>query len=178
MSISQTSSSKKAEKKDAKKTIVDFKCRVLELLEILVKKQHGKPLALLLLSSLLTLLRTTSNPLVSQKASDLLREYSRLCKGKELQQIESADSVFQMLESVHQEALKTGSNAHAGACSQASLLLVRILAGHGNEHLRRVVRIYATTYAASQEKALFEKNFRVKMSLFTDFNNWAISFGE
>ena len=170
--------SKKTEKKDARKTIVDFKCRVLELLDIFVKKQHRKPLALLLIPSLLALLRTTSNSQVSQKASDSLREYSRVCKGKELQQVESADSLFRMLESVHEEALIMGSNAHAGACSQASLLLVRILAGLDREHLRQVVRIYARTYAASQEKALFEKNFKVKMSLFTDFSNWAVSVGK
>ena len=170
--------SKKSEKKDAKKTIVNFKCRVLELLEMFVKQQHGKRLTLLLLLPLLTLLRTTSNPQVSQKTSDLLREYSRLSKGKELQQVNDAEPLFQMLEIVHQEALKTGSNAHASACSQASLLLVRILAGHEVERLRRVVRMYADTYAASQEKVLFEKNSRIKMSLFTDFNNWAISFGK
>ena len=170
--------SKKIEKKDAKKTIIGFKCRVLELLEIFVRKQHKKPLAMHLLPTLLTLLRTTSNPQVSQKASDLLRDYARLSKGKELPQVEDADVVVQMLESIHQEALMTGSNAHANCCSQASLLLVRTLAGHDREYLREIVRIYARTYVLSHEKALFEKNFRVKMSLFTDFNNWAASFGK
>ena len=168
--------SRKTERKDAKKTIVDFKCRVLELLEIFIKKQHQNALALHLVLPLLTLLRTTSSPLVSQKAGDLVREYVRLCKGEKLPVVENAQVIFEKLQAVHQEALVQASNTHASGCSRASLLLVKVLASHNTEHLSRVIEIYGSTFSASQKKALAEKNFKVKMSLFTDFNNWVSSF--
>lgn len=167
--------SKKVEKKDAKKTIFDFKCRVLELLDIFIKKRHQSSFALSLIMPLLTLLRTTSSPQVSQKAGDLLREYTRLCKGKELPVITDLQTIFEMLQSVHQEVLIQASNAHATGCSQASLLLVRILASHEPEQLGKVMDMYGATFSASQKKAMVEPNFKVKMSLFTDLNNWVSS---
>ena len=172
--------SKKFENKTAKKNIVDFKCRVLELLEIFVKKQHRKYLALKLVLPVLVLIRTTSNPQVSQKAINLLREYSRLSKGKNQSPVvdqggdKDPGSVVLMLQWVHKEAMMPGSNAHANACSQASLILVRILADYGE--MDEIVQTYGQTYVSSYEKALSEKNFRVKMSLFIDFNNWAASY--
>lgn len=160
--------SKKTEKKDAKETIVNFKCRVLELLEIYVKQQHGNTLALTLLLPILTITRKTQSPLVSTKACNLMREYARGCKGDGLPSIEDADAVFDLLEAVHTEATNEGSNAHATACSQASLLLVRVLVAHNRECLRRVVKIYAGT----QEKTLFASSCKVRTSFFTDWQNW------
>lgn len=166
---------KKTETKDAKKTIIDFKCRVLELLEIFVKKQHQNALALLLISPLLTLLRTTFSPQVSQKAGDLLREYTRLCKGKGLPAIENVHTIIDLLEFVHGEALIQGPHTHTSGCSQASLLLAKVLANHDMDLLDQVVDIYSSTFSASQKKAIADQNFKVKMSFFTDFNNWVSS---
>ncbi len=160
--------SKKTEKKDAKETIVNFKCRVLELLEIYVKQQHANSLALSLLVPVLTVLRTTTSPLVSNKACNLMREYSRVCKGDDLPSVEDVNAVFDVVEEVHVEAMKEGSNAHATACSQASLLLIRVLAAHDRECLRRVVK----TYAGTLERALFDTSCKVKTSFFTDWQNW------
>lgn len=160
--------SKNIEKKDAKETIVNFKCRVLELLEIYVKQQYGNTLALSLLLPVLMVTRSTTSPLVSTKACNLMREYARVCKGDGLPSIDNVDAIFDLLEEVHEEATKEGSNAHATACSQASLLLVRMLVSHDRECLRRVVRIYAGT----QEKTLFDANCKVRTSFFTDWQNW------
>ena len=163
--------SKKSEKKDAKVNMVNFKCRVLDLLEIYVKQEHGNGLGLSLSLPVLTLIRTTTSPLVSRKACDVMREYARLCKGDGVPQIEDIESEFGLLEAVHAEAMKEGSNAHATACSQASLLLVRVLVAHDREYLRRVVKIYGAT----QESALFDSSNRVKTSFFTDWLNWCTS---
>ncbi|KAL8648796.1 MAG: hypothetical protein Q9226_005839, partial [Calogaya cf. arnoldii] len=67
--------SKKKQKMDAKETIVNFKCRVLELLEIFVKQRHKEPLALDLLLPLLTVIRTTTSRVVSGKACDVMRGF-------------------------------------------------------------------------------------------------------
>lgn len=163
--------SKKTEKKDAKENIVNFKCRVLDLLEIYVKQEHGNGLALGLSLPILTLVRTTTGPLVSRKTCEVMREYARLCKGDGVPHIEDAEAVYDLLEAVHIEAMKEGSNAHTSACSQASLLLVRVLVAHDRECLRRVVRIYGAT----QESALFDSSCKVKTSFFTDWLNWCAS---
>lgn len=163
--------SKKTEKKDAKENISHFKCRVLDLLEIYVKQEHGNGLGLSLLLPLLTLIRTTTNSLVLKKACNVMREYARLCKGDGVPQVEDTESVFGLLETVHIEAMKEGSNPHASACSQASLLLVRVLVAHDRECLRRVVKIYGAT----QENSLFDSSCKVKTSFFTDWLNWCTS---
>ncbi len=163
--------SKKTEKKDARETIVNFKCRVLELLEIYVKQQHANLLTLTLLLPLLAVIRTTTSPLVSTKACNLMRECSLRCKGNGLPTVTDIESMFERLSSVHIEAGKGASNAHGSACSQASLLLVRALVSQDREYLRRVVKVYAST----QEKILFDSNCKVKTSFFTDWLNWCTS---
>ena len=162
---------KKNEKKDAKDNIVNFKCRVLDLLEIYVKQEHASGLCLSLLLPILTLIRTTTSPLVSRRACDVMREYARLCKGDGVPHIKDTESVFGLLEAVHSEAMKEGSNAHASACSQASLLLVRVLVARDRECLRRVVKVYGAT----QESALFDSSCKVKTPFFTDWLNWCTS---
>ncbi|KAL9124859.1 MAG: hypothetical protein Q9217_005864, partial [Psora testacea] len=162
---------KKSGKKDAKETIINFKCRVLELLEIFVKNEHDSNRALYLILPILSLIRTTGSSLVSKKACNLIHEHARVCKGGRLPNIPEPDSALDLLRHVHEEAGKEASNVHASACSQASLLLVRILVAHDREQLRRIVGIYAST----QERGLFEQTFKVKTSFFTDWLNWCNS---
>ncbi len=163
--------SKKTEKKDAKETIVNFKCRVLDLLEIYVKQQHANRLALSLLLPLLKCIRTTTSPQVSSKACNVMREYARVCKGDRVPSIEDTDAIFDLLESVHAEAMKEGSNAYVSAYSQASLLLVKVLVAHNRDCFRRVLRIYGDT----QEKYFFDANCKAKPAFFTDWQNWCTS---
>ena len=161
----------KNEKKDAKENISNFKRRVLDLLEIYVKHEHGNGLGLSLILPLLTLIRNTSNSLVSEKACEVTRKYEQSCKGNGVPQVEDTESVFGLLEAVHIEAMKQSSNAHAKACSRASLLLVRVLVARDRECLRRVVKVYGAT----QESFLFNSDCVVKASFFTDWLNWCTS---
>ena len=163
--------SKKTEKKDAKETIVNFKCRVLDLLEIYVKQQHGNRLALSLLLPLLKCIRTTTSPQVSSKACNVMREYARACKSDKVPVIEDTDAIFDLLRAVHAEAMKEGSNAYVSAYSQASLLLVKVLVAYDRECFRRVLRIYGDT----QEKYFLDANCKVKPAFFTDWQNWCTS---
>ncbi|KAL9582561.1 MAG: hypothetical protein Q9212_003222, partial [Teloschistes hypoglaucus] len=143
--------SQKSQKKDAKETIVNFKCRVLELLDLFVRKRHYDLLTLELLLPLLTCIRTTTSSLVSNRAYNLIREYSRLCKNKSLPPLHSKTSkktTIRLLKAIHAEAALEASNAHSSACSQASLILVKILVGAGRENLAKVVKVYAKTMGA------------------------------
>ena len=63
--------------------------------------------------------------------------------------------------------------AHTAACSQASLLLVKVLVAADRTNVERVVEIYAQT----QAKWLLGEA-RVQPSLFSDFINWATSFSK
>ena len=160
--------SKKVEKRNATETIVNFKCRVLELLEIFIKQRHASTLAINILPPLLVVIRTTTSKLVSNKACGLIRDHARLCKGKNVLRTEERDGMLDVLRSIHEEAAKDGSNAFTSACSQASLLLARVLAAQNSENLREV----AATYAHTQERLLFDPQCKVKVSFFLDWLNW------
>ena len=160
--------SKKNEQKDAKETIINFKCRVLELLDVLVRNEHKKAQSLSILMPVLRLTRTTDSPLVSRKACDLVRQFSQKCKGSGLTKAPDTGSTMALLKAIHEESGKGGSNNHASACSQASLQVVRVLAAHDRELLRQVVALYAST----QESFLMDSTSQIKASLFTDWLNW------
>lgn len=158
--------SKKVQKKEAKETIINFKCRTLELLEIFIKQQHSNLLALNLLIPLLKTIRTSSK-VVSSKACEVIRTYTHICKGPGLPKVQDKTVIFDLLEQVHHQATREGSNAYMGCCSQVSLLLVKILAAHDRENLRGVLAVYRQT----QEKATFDPQCYVKTSFFSDWLN-------
>lgn len=162
---------KKSKRKGAKDAIINFKCRVLEMLEIYIKLRHADASCLKIILPILVLARTSTNPLVSRKACELVREYSRFCKGESVPKTEQLHSTLDLLRSVHDEAGKQASNAHTSACSQASLILVRSLVRLDKRHLREVIKIYAST----QEKALFSQEVRIKTAFFSDWLNWSMS---
>ncbi|KLJ12805.1 DNA polymerase phi subunit [Blastomyces silverae] len=164
--------SKKKEQKDARETMLNFKNRVLDLLEIYVKKCHSNILALDLLMPLLQLSRKSRTKQIATRASNVLREYTKQCKGAaSIPSIESAEPVWELLKAVHQEATHSAPAAHASSCSQASLLLVKILVAHDKESLSGIVDIYADT----RKKQLTSKKCHVQPSFFSDWNNWCVS---
>ncbi|MCJ1468835.1 DNA-directed DNA polymerase [Pseudocyphellaria aurata] len=164
--------SKKSQKKGAKETIVNFKCRVLELLEIFIKHQNAKLLTLDLLVPILRTIHSTSSTLVSAKACGLIRTYTKVCKGENLPNAIDTDPIFDLLKKIHNQATKDGSNAYNSSCSQASLLVVKILVAQDRENLRRILLIYSET----QERALLDPRCGVKVSFFSDWLNWCSSF--
>ncbi|EER41650.1 DNA polymerase V [Histoplasma capsulatum var. duboisii H88] len=164
--------SKKKEQRDAKETMLNFKNRVLDLLEIYVKKCHSSILALNLLMPLLQLSRKSRAKQIATRAGNVLREYTKQCKGTaSIPAIESAEPVWELLKAVHQEATHSGPAIHASACSQASLLLVKILVAHGKDSLSDIVDIYGET----RKKQLTSKKCHVQPSFFSDWNNWCVS---
>ncbi|KAL2810838.1 DNA polymerase phi-domain-containing protein [Aspergillus granulosus] len=165
--------SKKKDKKDAKETMVNFKNRVLDLLEIYVKKCHSSLLALDLLLPLLRLTRRSSVKQISNKANGVLREYTKLCKGNAVPSLEEEDleNVWALLKDIHAEAMHSGPPAHGSGCSQASLLVVKVLVAHDKEAIGGVVDVYGETRKAQ----LLSRKCHVQPGLFTDWNNWCAS---
>ncbi|GKZ37240.1 DNA-directed DNA polymerase [Aspergillus brasiliensis] len=161
----------KKDKKDAKENMINFKNRVLDLLEIYVKKCHSKILALDLLLPLLRLTRRSTVKQISNKAANVLREYTKHCKGAALPKLDETEPVWELLKSIHTEATHSGPPAHASACSQASLLVVKTLVAHDKETIAGVVDVYGETRKAQ----LLSKKCHVQPSFFTDWNNWCVS---
>jgi DNA polymerase phi len=96
--------SKKQDKKDAKETMINFKNRVLDLLEIYVKRCHSDILALDLIMALLRLTRQSTSQ-ISLKAKNLLHKYFMLCKGTAIPALDGEDAanqVWDLLRAVHQ----------------------------------------------------------------------------
>lgn len=172
---------KKRDKKDARETMVNFKNRVLDLLEIYVKKCTSSVLALDLLLPLLRLTRTSTVKQLSQKAGNVLREYTRLCKGNALPKLSSSDAegdgedqvqaAWDLLRAIHREAMLSGPPAHAASASQASLLLVKVLVAHDKNNISAVVDLYAET----RKTQLLSNKCHVQPTFFTDWNNWCVN---
>jgi DNA polymerase phi len=162
---------KKQNTKDAKETIINFKNRVLELLEVFLKQQHASPLALPLIQPILTLIRTSKTKPVADKAAGVLNVYFQACKGKDLPTPTDTQETWQLLRDIHSEAMKESSTAHSNVCSQASLLLVKVLVGLDRGNVEGIIQIYGVTWA----KWLLEKKCNVQPSLFSQFVNWSTS---
>ncbi|KAJ5101617.1 hypothetical protein NUU61_003839 [Penicillium alfredii] len=166
--------SQRQDKKDARENMINFKNRVLDLLEIFVKKSHSRLLALDLLLPLLRLARRSTVKQIANKANAVLREYTKLCKGSAVPPINGSDEakpVWELLRSVHKEAGHSGPPMHATACSQASLLVVKVLVAHDKKAIAHVVDVYAAT----RKEQLGSTKCHVQPTFFTDWNNWCVS---
>lgn len=163
--------SQQKDKKNARENMVNFKNRVLDLLEIFVKKCHSRLLTLDLVLPLLRLSRRSSVKQIASKANNVLREYTKLCKGSAVPEIDDIKPVWELLRSIHKEAAHSGPPAHATATSQASLLVVKVLVAHDKAEIAGVVDVYAET----RKNQLCSTKCHIQPSFFTDWNNWCVS---
>ena len=162
---------KKQEKKEAKANVINLKRRVLDLLEIYLSQQHVSPLSLEVILPLLSLIRSTNDKGLSQKACDVVREYAKACKGQEAPAVMDSKAGFGLLEAIHAEATKDASHAHANACSSMSILIVKILVALDRKNIDPIVDLYGRTW----KQWLLEKHCKVQASFFTSFVNWSTS---
>jgi DNA polymerase phi len=158
---------KKKERKDAKENIVNFKNRVLDLIDVYLKQEYANSLSLQLVLPLLVLARRTNVKQLADRACSILRDFNGRCRGAKLPQLADPDVTLNILRAVHDEAGRPGSNAHATACSSASILLVRILSNNGVR-----AGVLAHLYADTMTKMLEDKSCHVQPAFFTDWNNW------
>ncbi|KAI9789864.1 MAG: DNA-directed DNA polymerase [Piccolia ochrophora] len=165
--------SKKKERQNAKQNVLDFKNRVLDLIQIYIKHQHSNPLCLHVILALLSVHRITSSKQISTKAGSILREYIQKCKGADLPTVRYIDEVWGLLQEVHNESKRDYARAHASACSQASLLLVKALVGLDRTNIDGVVSQYAET-----QRQWLNGTCRVQPLLFSDFLSWATSYNK
>lgn len=163
-------SNKNKERASAKATVVHFKHRVLDFLDIYVKKEAHNPLASSLLVPLLRLIRTTQTKELSKKAVDTIHNFARVSKkvraGAESLAVD-ADAQLRLLKEIHQEASQDSSVAFARAVSAASLVVASGLLAADKESVSQVAAIYAQTQV---DWALGKR--KIQAVFFTEWVNW------
>ncbi|GJC99287.1 DNA polymerase phi [Colletotrichum higginsianum IMI 349063] len=119
--------SKKKERKAAKESVVNFKRRVLDLLEIYVRNEAANPTALAILQPLLELVRTSTIKTLSDRAFELIKDYQkRLRKARSgaVGRESKADEALALavLRAVYEELKAGETKAHAKAAVPACLI--------------------------------------------------------
>ncbi|CAK7209877.1 DNA-directed DNA polymerase [Sporothrix bragantina] len=190
--IRNKTDSHKKERDEARKRVVEFKHRVLDLVETFVKKAPtatGANLLLLfrLLLPLVLLIRDTKEPALAQKATRIVQEVPRQLKKSRSSSTSTSvplDEAIAILENLHEAANdKTESRAFATAVSTASVAIASALwtaaasAEDGEESEKNrdsratVYRRVADVYRATQDRWVLD-GWSVRTSLFTDWYNW------
>ncbi|KAI0470356.1 DNA polymerase phi-domain-containing protein [Xylaria cf. heliscus] len=161
---------RKNEKKDAKESVVLFKHRVLDLLNIYVKQEASNTLALSLLLPLLELVRTTTAKPLANKAINILTDYSKASKKIRSKETRvDVEAQIKLLTDIHQEASKDMSHAFGKAASTASLLVASNLWAADQENVDRINAAYAQTFADCQKGKI-----KLQGAFFSDWVNWGM----
>jgi DNA polymerase phi len=177
--LSQRKEQKKTQKQ-TKEALINFKNRALDLVEIYLKRQPLNPLCLEFMLPLLQAIEVTKTKQYAERCCGFMREYNAKCKGQNVPLLSDTKdatalaTLSSMLAQIHELATKPTSNAHAAACSQASLLITKVLVKScGKEGLD----VSVDRYAKTQMRWLVEqgKGVQLKPKLFTDWNNWCAS---
>ncbi|RYP70952.1 hypothetical protein DL769_004785 [Monosporascus sp. CRB-8-3] len=162
---------KKSEKKDAKETVLNFKRRALDLLDIYVKHEAANPVAFNIILPLLQLVRTTTDKTLANKSINIILDFTKALKKARSESGEAPppdrDALLKLLKDVHQEASQHPSHAFARAASAASLLIASRLFAADKEN----IRLIASVYAHSQADWVTGK-VRLQPVIFSDWTNW------
>ncbi|KAL6802293.1 DNA polymerase phi domain-containing protein, partial [Trichoderma sp. SZMC 28012] len=167
----------KKQKKDAKQSVVNFKHRILDFLDIYVRNEVLSPLGFAILIPLLNLMRTTTTKTLSSRACEIILNYQRGMKkarsgNKDAAEAETtptydAEELLSVLVEVHEEAGKDNAHAYAKAASAASLIVASAMFASDKELVKRTAAVYAKTqsdWVLGQAK--------LQNSFFADWNNW------
>ena len=163
---------KKQEQKDAKETMVNFKSRILDLLDIYVKKQATNPLAFGLLLPLLQLIRTTKTKQLAEKAHNIILSFAKAFKSakKEGAADVNISEQIALMKAIHAEASKDLSHMFAKAASLSSLLIASSLYRADKSLVKKI----ATVYRDSQT-VWAEGEVKMQAAFFHDWVNWCQS---
>jgi DNA polymerase phi len=152
---------RKKETQETRLQMSTFKCKVVDLLEILIKEQVG--LSLEMVMPLLQVLRLTKSDTVHSKTITFLR---KMAKQKELPTANG--KLMDLLRNVHEDAAKArhkDGNIH----SQLSIYIAKIARTARQED--GIIAVYAETMT----KWIGDGNSMVRTGLFTDWINWCQS---
>lgn len=163
----QTGNKRKQEKVDAKESIVLFKHRVVDLIDIFVKNNPSSGLIVDTVSPLLKALKLTMDKSLGVKIHKLLK--NRICKSKPNVQEEDKEQLLELLKSIHGDALRTSNtNDFNLSSSQCSIFIAKQIIAIDQDSMDSIIDLYATLMKHWWKK----KNARLTSSIFFDFINW------
>lgn len=161
---------KKKEQKDAKETMVNFKARILDLLEIYVKKQTSNPLAFGLLLPLLQLVRTTKTKQLAERAQSIIQTFAKALKSsKDVEDLNVSEQI-KLLKTLHLEASKAPSHLFSKSVTTASLLVVSSIYKADKSAFKKIANVYRDT-----QVAWVEGEVKMSAAFFTEWVNWCQS---
>ncbi|OBZ75369.1 DNA polymerase V, partial [Grifola frondosa] len=148
---------------DAQREATHFKNRVLDLLEIFIKKQPTNPLVIRLILPLVELIVSTGpdEKQLADKATGILR--SRIGKLKELPSAVDTAEAARVLEELHTRARKAPSSDVLATLNQCSLYLCRLLLHAG------ITEPILSAYRGSLEDFATRKSSKLNIAFFDGF---------
>ncbi|PHH64527.1 hypothetical protein CDD81_4306 [Ophiocordyceps australis] len=162
------------DKKDAKQSVVNFKHRILDLVDIYTRNEALNPLVFELLLPLLRLMRTTSAKPLATRACDIIVAFQRASRrarasanDKTAQPEIDADALLALLVELHHEAGQDKSHVYAKAASAASLAIAAALFAANRQNICKIAAVYAKT-----QSLWVLGEAQLQNSFFTDWNNW------
>ncbi|KAK6348597.1 hypothetical protein TWF718_006385 [Orbilia javanica] len=175
---------KRQQRASAKESVVNFKNRVLELLEIYVKGDGNCDEKIRVIVPCLEAMRKTGNASVRGNAHNVLKSLTQSNKKKSPKDKEDdttvatftiPSSAFEILEQIHQESSQTHhqpqqSREHAASCSHCSLYISRILVASDKSWIERITELYFTKTMVNW---MTNAKCGTQPALFTDFVTWA-----
>ncbi|APA05757.1 hypothetical protein sscle_01g005270 [Sclerotinia sclerotiorum 1980 UF-70] len=162
--------SKKQEQKDAKENMVNFKSRVLDLLDIYAKKKASNPLAAEILLPLLRLIRTTKAKHLSDKAFSIIQSFAKSRSKASSSEAEAEINVkahITLIKGIHEEVLKDQSKIFAKAASTASLSLASGIYRADKSQFEKIGKVYLHTMTKCDIEGV-----KIQASFIADWVNW------
>lgn len=162
--------SKKQEQKDAKENMVNFKSRVLDLLDIYAKKQATDPLAAEILLPLLRLIRSTKAKHLSDKAFSIIQAFAKSKSKASSSEAEVEINIkaqIALIKGFHEEVLKDQSKVFAKAASIASLSLASGIYRADKSQFEKIGKVYLQTMTKCDVEGV-----KIQASFVSDWVNW------
>ncbi|KAG5998298.1 hypothetical protein E4U43_002456 [Claviceps pusilla] len=166
----------KKQKKDAKQSVVNFKHRVLDLVDIYVKNEPLHPLTFSTLLPLLNLMRTTSTKALANRAYEVILNLRKAIKKARASATAASSSTIDeaqllpLLRACHDEAGKDDAQAYAKAASAASLIVAAAMFRQQRGSIERIAGVYAQT-----ESAWVLHKAKMHSCFFKEWHEWALS---
>jgi len=161
---------KKKEQKDAKETMVNFKARILDLLELYVKNQASSPVAFGLLLPLLQLIRTTKTKQLGEKSQSIIQVFARAFKSsKDVDDLSVSDQI-KLLKTLHVEGSRDPAHHFSKSVSTACLLVASSIYKVDKTAFKKIANVYRDT-----QVAWVEGEVKMQAAFFTEWINWCQS---
>ena len=169
---------KQNEKALAKKRMVFFKNRVLDLLDSFAKIEPNSMLILSFIRPSINVINSTSDKEVGMKAHKLLK--NRISKFhidvNEVKKAYPGDKLMEfkenLLDTIRWLQLQAGkyssSQAHGAACNQSCIIVSKSLLALDPESIKDIISLYAETLILWSR----DSTNRIKANMFFDFVNW------